>query len=413
MSDYIPEINLNQYNYDLPQSLIAEFPLEDRTHSNLLVVSKSRQEIKHHKFYEISGFLPEKSMLVINSTKVIAARMKMRKMTGGKAEVLCVEPLSSSNDPQIAMNAGTGCRWKCIIGGRRINKGQVLESEKEKNGRLSAHVISKEANEAEVEFSWEGEYKFADIINKFGLTPLPPYIHREATEKDIETYQTVYAKSEGSVAAPTAGLHFSDEIFKELSKKKIDKAELILHVGPGTFKPIDTYDISSHEMHSEQIFITSNFLEKLKDHINSNDKFIIATGTTSVRTLESLYWYGVRLFLDDNNCKNDRFFSLGQWDPYRLKDSAIPLSESIDNIIKWMKEKEMNILSGRTSLFIIPGYDFRVIDAMITNFHMPRSTLILLVAAFLGRGLWKKAYDEALAGDYRFLSYGDSSLLLP
>ena len=413
MPEYIPEIDLNKYNYELPQSRIADFPLEDRTRSNLLVVSKSRQDISHHKFYDIPGFLPENSLLVINSTKVIAARMKMRKLTGGKAEILCVEPISPSNDPQIAMSAGPGCRWKCIIGGKRINEGQMLESESQSDGKLTARIITKEANEAEVEFSWEGDLSFADVINKFGVTPLPPYIHREATEKDKDTYQTVYAKSEGSVAAPTAGLHFSDEIFEKLSKKNIDIAELILHVGPGTFKPLEADDISSHEMHSEQIFITSNFLEKLKTHINSSGKFIIATGTTSVRTLESLYWFGVRLFLDDNNCKNAKFFSLDQWDPYRLKESAIPLSESIDNIINWMKEKEMNVLSGRTSLFIIPGFEFKVIDAMITNFHMPRSTLILLVAAFLGGGLWKKAYDEALSRDYRFLSYGDSSLLLP
>ncbi len=448
------DINLEDYNYSLPHEKIALFPLEDRAESKLLLVNRNRQEITHHIFNEISDLLPKNSVIFVNKTKVIAARLLMKKSTGGVVEILCVEPVLPSTDPQIALSAKERCRWKCIIGGKRVNAGTVLTSANEVN--LNTKIIEKSGQDAIVEFTWgnilrqaqsysrpqtadgrresitnyelritnedkakiltdngqlttDNGISFADVLEKFGKVPLPPYIKREVENQDKNRYQTVYAESDGSVAAPTAGLHFTDEIINKIKNRGIGIEELTLHVGPGTFKPIDTDKISEHKMHSELIIVTKSLLENLLKSIIEK-KYIIATGTTSLRTLESLYWVGQQILCNCLIIKNDEF-ELGQWDAYKLPKD-ISAQESISAIINYLEKNNLNELRGRTELLIIPGYEFKIVNGLITNYHLPKSTLILLVAAFLGKDLWQKTYNEALNNNYRFLSYGDSSLLL-
>lgn len=412
---YIPKINLEKFDYDLPKEKIAEFPLEDRDSSKLLFAEANTGKIEHHTFKDISELLPDNSLLVINETKVIAARLKMKKPTGGKAEILCVEPVVPSFDPQLTMQARGECSWKCIIGGRKISAGIILSPESDLSGfELKAEIIEKKANEALVKFTWSPEkLSFAEALETIGKTPLPPYIKREADEKDKNDYQTVYAEKDGSVAAPTAGLHFTDEVLERLKKKGINICRLTLHVGPGTFKPIEADDIAGHEMHSERVFIERKAVDMIIEYLENNDNpNIVTTGTTSLRTLESLYWHGTKLFL--GKAGDDNKFELKQWDSYVLENTEkIPSSlESMKTVASLMEDEQMEYISGRTQLFCVPGYNFKMSDSLITNYHMPKSTLVLLVAAYIGEDLWDKAYGEALNNDYRFLSYGDSSLLV-
>ncbi len=405
---YIPEIDLGKFDYDLPEHRIAEFPEPDRQKSRLLVSRPCG--IEHRRFYEIPELLPENSLLIINNTKVIAARILMSKPTGGRAEILAVDPIDPSNDPQITMQARGKCIWNAIIGGRRIREGVELAPAADYPGiDFSAKILNRSENRATVEFRWSpSDMSFAGALARIGRVPLPPYIHREAVESDTERYQTGYAEREGSIAAPTAGLRFTPEILGQLDDRGIDRAELILHVGPGTFRPIDSADIARHEMHSEQIFISKSSINKIIRAIESGKK-IIATGTTSVRTLESLYWHGVKLIRNEAG----RNIEIAQWDPYRLAvERELPSNaEALAAVTRELERSGMEFATGHTSLFIVPGFHFRIVDILITNFHMPKSTLILLVAAFAGLGRWRNIYDEALANGYRFLSYGDSSLL--
>ncbi|MFH1049999.1 MAG: S-adenosylmethionine:tRNA ribosyltransferase-isomerase [bacterium] len=452
------DLNLEDYNYSLPQEKIALFPLEDRAKSKLLLVNKEKQKITHHIFKEISDLLPKNSVIFVNKTKVISARLLMKKPTGGLVEILCVEPILPSTDPQITMSAKEKCTWKCIVGGKRINPGMLLSTDidNDKNIKLTAQIIEKSGQDAIVEFRWDNiirqaqsnsrrqtadgrqesitnyelritnekkqyhftdngqlttdnGFSFADVLEKLGKVPLPPYIKREVDEEDKNRYQTVYAKNDGSVAAPTAGLHFTDEVIDKIKNRGIYIEELTLHVGPGTFKPIDTENISEHKMHSELIIVKKSLLENLLKSITDN-KYIIATGTTSLRTLETLYWVGVKILSDKLIMNNDEF-ELGQWDAYKFKQNISAL-DSISAIIQYLDKQNKTELRGRTELLIFPGYEFKIVKGLITNYHLPKSTLILLVAAFLGKELWSKAYDEALNNNYRFLSYGDSSLLL-
>jgi len=402
------DINLDEYNYLLPQEKIALFPLENRAESKLLLVDKKSQKISHHIFKEIPDLLSDNAVVFLNKTKVIAARLLLQKATGGLVEVLCVEPLEPSTDPQIAMSVKEKCKWKCFIGGKRVQLGSVLYSIGDL--KISATVIEKHGQDAIVEFRWQMKNQtFAELLDSLGKVPLPPYIKREVAVEDKERYQTVYAEDDGSVAAPTAGLHFTEEILLKLRNKGIRVEELILHVGPGTFKPIDTDKISEHKMHSELIIVSKSLIENLLKSIVKN-RYIIATGTTSLRTLETLYWVGVKLKSSSFEFRNGEF-EFGQWDAYNLWNN-ISAEDSIKAILNYLNESNHNELRGRTELLIIPGYEFRIVKGLITNYHLPKSTLILLVAAFLGKDLWRKAYVEALNYNYRFLSYGDSSLLL-
>jgi len=405
----LPPVKLEDYDYQLPKDRIALYPLPVRSESRLLAADARNGAIAHLHFNDITGLLPSDSLLILNSTKVIAARLPFRKPTGGSAEILCVEPVHPSSDPQLVMAEKEACSWKCIIGGRKILEGMTLvpDSREDMSG-LRATIRQRTGNEAIVDFAWKDAGPFVNILEYYGITPLPPYIKREAENTDKTTYQTVYADKEGSVAAPTAGLHFTPEVLQSLKNKGITVSELILHVGPGTFQPIET-DLQSHIMHSEMFITGRDFLERI---IVNSGKKIVCTGTTSLRTMETLYWLGVKA-LHGTLSPSDVY--LTQYEPYEFLGSQAELpglEASFTELRNFMDVNGLTKLTGRTQLFIVPGYTFHTADALITNFHMPKSTLILLVAAFIGKDLWQRAYTEAISDKYRFLSYGDSSLLI-
>ncbi|MCX6155733.1 MAG: S-adenosylmethionine:tRNA ribosyltransferase-isomerase [Candidatus Kapabacteria bacterium] len=405
------DLDLNLFDYDLPQELIAEYPLEHRDESRLLTIDVSNNTIRDQSFSNIVDLLHEKSLLILNNTKVIAARIPITKNTGGQAEILCVNPVLPSSDPQLALASKQECVWECIIGGRNIRRGYCFNLKIDENLELTATVLEKNNENSLVKFSWNSDIvSFADILLKIGRIPLPPYIHRQSSDIDIDRYQTIYAKSDGSVAAPTAGLHFTDKIFNKLSEKGIQFAHLSLHVGPGTFKPISSGSILDHEMHSEQFFVNIETLKQIASALK-NEQNIIATGTTSVRTLESLYWLGVKLI---NHDKIDfENILMDQWEPYSNDQRKVDVtaSDAIFEIINFCEKQSLLFINGKTKLMIVPSYKFKMIDALISNFHLPKSTLILLVSALTGYYLWKEAYLEAVIKQYRFLSYGDSSFI--
>ncbi|MDR0927093.1 MAG: S-adenosylmethionine:tRNA ribosyltransferase-isomerase [Ignavibacteria bacterium] len=392
-------LDLTDYDYNLPADNIALQPLENRYDSRLLVFGGSTK-IEHSTFRNIANYIPANSILIRNSTKVIPARLILHKQTGGAVELLCIEPILPSNDPQIAMTAMGSCKWECIVGGRNVNVGMELNAD-----FLTANILERYENKAVVEFRWNNNTTFAQTIDAIGKIPLPPYIKRDANEDDKYRYQTVYANIDGSVAAPTAGLHFSQNTFNALKAKNIDIAEVVLHVGPGTFVPIDT-SIAEHKMHNEQFFVSRNTIETLANNYAKENGFIVATGTTSLRTLESLYWSGVKLL------RKEPLGNIAQNYPYSI-NADYSSEEAFARLHKYMADNGMDMLNGRTQLFITPGYKIRTINALITNFHLPKSTLLLLVSAFIGIDNCKQVYAEALKENYRFLSYGDSSLLMP
>jgi S-adenosylmethionine:tRNA ribosyltransferase-isomerase len=414
MQPYIPSLELSEYIYDLPTERIALTPLPHRDSSKLLVADTHSGDIRHRIFRELPEELPEHSLLVVNTTRVIAARLIMYKQSGGAVEVFCLS--SGDNLPSsIALLARQPCKWKCLVRGKNLSVGTILTAKlgEQSITELTAIIRERTYSEAIVEFHWSGDSSFSDILEHFGRVPLPPYIKREATPDDAVRYQTVYAADNGSVAAPTAGLHFTPELFKELYKKHIHRVEVNLTVGLGTFKPLETDTLSEFLMHGEQISVSRDTIRQVHSWLKtSHGAPLVCVGTTSVRTIESLYWFGVRLYSNDDDCTQHSAFSIGQWDAFRLADKAITPQESVAAIIEWMEFHSLETVSGITEIMIVPPYQFRLCTALITNFHQPHSTLILLVAAFVGKTLWKKIYDEALANNYRFLSYGDSSLLL-
>ncbi|PKL79326.1 MAG: S-adenosylmethionine tRNA ribosyltransferase [Ignavibacteriae bacterium HGW-Ignavibacteriae-4] len=391
----LPNININDFNYELPENRIAKYPLENRSKSKLLVANSVANTIVHHTFEDVVDILPENTSLYINKTKVISGRFYMVKETGGRAELLLVEPIVPSNDPQIALQASKTAVWKAIIGGKRIKVGAILE---DINGQLTAEVLEKEANEVKVRLTWEYG-TFSELLLNSGVLPLPPYLNRESEEADKESYQTVFAKDDGSIAAPTAGLHFTDEILSKLKDKGIKIRELTLHVGPGTFLPVSTDNVNEHKMHSEMFSINKSLLEDLKQDLEEK-RIIVCVGTTSIRTLESLFWAGnyITEFTETS--------LVNQWSPYG-SDKVISPIESLNNLINSTKD---GVLQGKTELIIVPGYEFRFVNGLFTNYHVPKSTLLLLVSAFVG-DMWTDIYKSALDNNYRFLSYGDSSLL--
>lgn len=402
----IQKVNLEEFNYNLPKEKIALFPLEERDKSKLLVAYSKEQKIIHSNFYDIDHFIPKNSLILVNSTKVIHARIFLNKPTGGKVELLCVSPLSPSIDPQITMQTTGKCIWNCIIGGRNIRENMVLC---DKQNLLSAKVLNRKDNYADIEFSFSSDKSFAELLNEIGKIPLPPYINRYPTSLDEDRYQTVYSRVQGSVAAPTAGLHFTDRVIEKLKSKNISFDELILHVGPGTFVPIDE-DVEQHDMHEERFFVSSSALENIISKARVGAK-IIATGTTTLRTLETLYWIGVKSHYESYPLYGSVF--LNQFEPYELsqKYPELSLIDSYSSILSKLKSSNTQFITGTTKLFIVPGYQIKTADALITNFHLPKSTLLLLVSAFVG-DFWKIIYKEAILNDYRFLSYGDSSLLI-
>jgi S-adenosylmethionine:tRNA ribosyltransferase-isomerase len=419
---FIEELSLSDYQYTLPNDRIAQFPLAARDRSKLLVAKADTNDIHHFQFQDLPDLIPPTSMLVRNNTRVIMARLYLQKITGGKVEVLCVEPSSPSPEPAVALYAKGSCQWRCIIGGRKIVAGMTLRCaalHAQEPLYLNAKIVEKHGSEATVEFSWSPErLTFATILETIGQMPLPPYMKRGAEESDKERYQTVYASQSGSVAAPTAGLHFTDKVLESLSQKKIPIQELTLHVGLGTFKPVESDRIAEHAMHTERVVIACETVRAIALHFEINTltkPYLIAVGTTSLRTLESLYWFGVKLWRAEGSTREKKHLWLDQWESYRLSADELALPspmESLNAVIQWAEHHQLNEIKGETKMIIVPGYEYKLCNGLITNFHQPQSTLILLVAAFVGKKLWRHIYDTALRSDYRFLSYGDSSLLL-
>ncbi len=396
-------IFIKDYDYNLPPEKIAEFPLKKRDQSKLLIYKNGT--ITDDQFFNLQNRLPEKSTLILNNTRVIEARILFQKPTGGVIEIFCLEPFQQSIER--ALSSTKKVQWWCLIGGAsKWKAGQVLQKKILIAGEailLNAKYISKQTDSFIIEFFWQSHHSFAEVLHAAGAIPLPPYIKRNATEEDKERYQTIFSKQEGSVAAPTAALHFTETVFQNLSEKNIDAAYITLHVGAGTFKPVKTETVAEHEMHKEPFAVSVEVLKKL-----ISSKKIIAVGTTSLRTLETVYWLGVKL-------KNDLIkeeWTLQQWEAYELEKNYpnISVEESVTALIDWLKENHQTELHCQTGLIIVPGYNFRIPDAILTNFHQPQSTLLLLVSAFIGED-WRKVYQHALENDYRFLSYGDSSLL--
>jgi S-adenosylmethionine:tRNA ribosyltransferase-isomerase len=391
-------IHIQEYTYPLPEDRIAFQPLSQRDESKLLVYKDNK--IAHSVFKSLADFLPENSVLIFNDTKVIPARLHFQKDSGAEIEIFLLNPIAPDKLIATAMLAKNRCSWQCTIGNlKRWKDGQKLTK---KIGTTDLTALLTTRSESIVEFTWSGDQTFSEIITDAGTTPLPPYIRRAAEKDDTTRYQTIYSHHEGAVAAPTAGLHFTEKIFESLRNKGIEHNFLTLHVSAGTFQPVKVENALEHVMHYEQVTINRQIIDSL---INSQ-KMIIAVGTTSMRTLESLYWFGVKLLQNP-----DAEFNITQHDPYELPDSVSTI-DALNAVAASMDLKELKNLTGTTSIFIYPGYRFRVCRGLITNFHQPGSTLMLLVAAFIGEN-WKEVYSQALGQGYRFLSYGDSSLLLP
>jgi S-adenosylmethionine:tRNA ribosyltransferase-isomerase len=397
-------LRLSDFGYDLPDEKIARYPLADRESAKLLVWKNGH--IREGLFSSLGDFLSSSSLLVMNNSRVVEARILFSKKSGGQIEIFCMEPFPSQNLTQALAQTGV-VRWKCLIGGAsKWKNGQVLEKIIGET-KLLARFIEKRSNDFIVEFSWDpSDLSFAAVLHHWGSIPLPPYLKRQAESTDTLRYQTVYAQESGSVAAPTAGLHFSEKLIRSLSEKGIDPLYLTLHVGAGTFLPVKTENISEHHMHEEFIEVTDILLERL---LSLTYKSVIAVGTTSLRTLETLYWLGMMVSKDKNIREAD--LRLDQWYPY----SSSPLlktEDALNCLLERIRRLPGKKLVTKTQLFIVPGYQFKIVRGLITNFHQPHSTLLLLVAAFAGSS-WKRAYSWALDNNYRFLSYGDGCLFFP
>lgn len=397
---------IKDFTYLLPEERIANYPLAERDASKLLIYKD--RHITEDIYRNIADHIPNNSLLVFNDTKVVEARLLFQKKTGGVIEIFCLEPHQQYPDITTAMLQHEKVQWHCLIGGAsKWKRGQLLEKKISYNSNdlvLNARYIEKSGDSFIIELSWNNSIlSFAEVLHLFGAIPLPPYIKREAEASDAERYQTVYAHYEGSVAAPTAGLHFTDAVFKNLKEKNIDTDFLTLHVGAGTFKPVKSEMMQDHEMHAEYFTVSKIFIQNLLDHLG---KDIIAVGTTSLRTLESLYWLGVKSSMVNGQWSNE----ITQWEVYDYTENTISAKEALEDLFNWMNEKGLNQISAQTQIIIAPGYEFKIVTGLITNFHQPQSTLLLLVAAFIGDN-WKKVYDHALENNFRFLSYGDGSLL--
>jgi S-adenosylmethionine:tRNA ribosyltransferase-isomerase len=413
-------IRISDYQYDLPDERIAKFPIAGRDHSKLLVYNKG--EVGEDVFYHLPGYLPKGALMVFNNTKVIQARMHFRKAdangepTGALIEVFLLEPAEPADYEQMFQTTGH-CAWYCLVGNlKKWKEGPLMREIRIKNSvlRVSATRGPIHGTSHRIDFSWEvvseesslhSKISFAEILDVMGELPIPPYLNRETQDSDKTTYQTVYSKIKGSVAAPTAGLHFTPEVLADLDAHGIEREELTLHVGAGTFKPVKSEEMEGHEMHTEYISVRRQTIAKLLNH----DCQAIAVGTTSVRTLESLYYMGLKLMANPDLTEDQLHVS--QWEPYETSHTVAPVT-ALETLASWMDARGLEVLHSSTQIIICPGYDYKIVRMLVTNFHQPQSTLLLLVSAFVG-GDWRKIYDYALAHDFRFLSYGDSSLLIP
>ncbi|MBE6240374.1 MAG: S-adenosylmethionine:tRNA ribosyltransferase-isomerase [Bacteroidales bacterium] len=398
----IPEIHIEDYNYDLPDERIAKYPLPERDASKLLFYKDGL--VTENSFKDIVQILPSDHLMVFNDTKVVPARLHFQRETGAHIEIFCLEPVLP--EEYVSMFAVTDrCRWKCIVGNVKRWKSDTLHLYNPSGDAsitaldLKADLIERDGETSIVEFSWRDGSPFSKVLEVCGNIPIPPYLNRDTEDIDLERYQTLYARYRGSVAAPTAGLHFTDNVLKSLKDKNIDIQTVCLHVGAGTFLPVKSSLVAEHAMHREPFVVTLNFLKKLRDSLGR----VIAVGTTSVRTLESLYYIGVSCIEDGQPADVD------QWAPYsRTYDHT--MAQALQALISYMDDHEMQSLQIGTRIIIVPGYEFKVVDVLVTNFHQPQSTLLLLISAFV-KGDWHNIYDFALTHDFRFLSYGDSSVL--
>lgn len=415
-------IHISDYNYDLPDSRIAKFPVSPRDTSKLLVYRHG--EISDDIFYNLPKYLPQKSLMVFNNTKVIQARMHFRKETGALIEVFLMEP-AAPTDYELMFQTRGECSWLCMVGnlkkwkeGSLVRNFDVAGSTINFKATMRRNFIDTKSGGTNywVDFAWDNpQVSFAEILDAVGELPIPPYLNRETQDSDKTTYQTVYSKIKGSVAAPTAGLHFTDKVLAAIDAAGVRREELTLHVGAGTFKPVKSEEIDGHTMHTEYVCVRRDTLQTLLDY----DCCAIAVGTTSVRTLESLYYMGVKLEANPDAAEED--LHVCQWEPYEKADGTpvdgnlidgITPQKAISNIIAWLDKNNLKTLHSSTQIIIAPGYEYKIVKVLVTNFHQPQSTLLLLVSAFL-KGDWRNVYDYALSHDFRFLSYGDSSILIP
>ena len=398
-------IHISDYNYPLPDERIAKFPIAQRDHSKLLIYNKG--EVSSDVFYNLPQYLPKGALMVFNNTKVIQARMHFRKDTGALIEVFLLEPAEPS-DYELMFQTTGHCAWYCLVGNlKKWKEGTLTREIKIENldVRVTATRGELHGTSHRIDFEWTGDLSFAEIIDAMGELPIPPYLNRETQESDKTTYQTVYSKIKGSVAAPTAGLHFTPEVLADIDAHGIQREELTLHVGAGTFKPVKSEEIEGHEMHTEYVSVRRDTIQKLIDH----EGCAIAVGTTSVRTLESLYYMGLKVMRDPS--LNEDQLHVAQWEPYEVSNAVTAIT-ALKSLLSWMDARSLTVLHSSTQIIIAPGYDYHIVKMLVTNFHQPQSTLLLLVSAFV-KGDWHKIYDYALSHDFRFLSYGDSSLLIP
>lgn len=399
-------IKISDYNYPLPDDRIAKFPLAERDHSKLLIYQQGK--VGEDIFYRLPNYLPKGTLMVFNNTKVIQARLHFRKETGALIEVFLLEPAAPA-DYELMFQTTAKCSWLCLVGNlKKWKEGTLRRAFSIKGEQLtfSATRIGEQGTSHLVRFEWDNDrVSFAEILEAVGELPIPPYLNRDTQESDKTTYQTVYSKIKGSVAAPTAGLHFTEDVLADIDAHGIERDELTLHVGAGTFKPVKSAEIDGHEMHTEYISVRKQTIEKLIQHHAE----AIAVGTTSVRTLESLYYMGVYVATHPDATEEE--LHVCQWTPYEVP-STMPSVDALQHLKEWMDRHGLKTLHSSTQIIIAPGYEYRIVKMLVTNFHQPQSTLLLLVSAFL-HGDWRKVYDYALAHDFRFLSYGDSCLLIP
>ena len=401
-------IQISDYNYALPDERIAKYPLPQRDHSKLLLYRQG--EVSDDVFYNLPGHLPQGALRVFNNTRVIQARMHFRKSTGALIEIFLLEPACPADYEQMFQTRGRGS-WLCLVGNlKKWKEGTLTRTLNVEHGALNITATRKgeQGTSHLIEFEWDNsQVSFAELIDAAGELPIPPYLNRDTEESDKTTYQTVYSKIKGSVAAPTAGLHFTPEVLAAIDARGIDREEVTLHVGAGTFKPVKSAEIADHEMHTEYIAVHRQTLEKLLAHQCQ----AIAVGTTSVRTLESLYYMGLKAL--DNPDIDEEQLHVAQWEPYEeVKGQREEVKAALQALLTWMDRRALTVLHSSTQIIIAPGYDYKIVKMLVTNFHQPQSTLLLLVSAFV-HGDWRRIYDYALTHDFRFLSYGDSSLLIP
>ena len=405
------EIEIRDYNYELPDERIAKYPLAQRDHSKLLIYNHG--EVGEDVFCNLPAHLPKGALMVFNNTRVIQARMHFHKDTGALIEIFLLEPAAPADYEQM-FQTRSHCSWLCLVGNQKKWKEGKLTRQLEIKGEgieISAIRKGEQGTSQLIEFEWDNDQvSFAEVIDAAGELPIPPYLNRETEESDKTTYQTVYSKIKGSVAAPTAGLHFTPEVLNALDAHGIDCEELTLHVGAGTFKPVKSHTIGEHAMHTEYIAVKRQTLVKLLAH----DCQAIAVGTTSVRTLESLYYMGLKTLHNPNISEEE--LHVNQWEPYdgstHTCSDGVSSVDALQALLDWMDRKQLTVLHSSTQIIIAPGYNYKIVKMLVTNFHQPQSTLLLLVSAFV-KGDWHKIYDYALSHDFRFLSYGDSSLLIP